>query len=95
MRTLLLSIPFVLAGAAGAAQAMPNSLSMSCAAVSALVRQQGQAVIASGPNIFSRFVSGPGYCDADQTAMPSWIPSADQSQCLAGYHCQERMNNGR
>ncbi len=33
-------------------------------------------------------------CMASDDGAPSWIPSQDQSQCLAGYHCQEREGHG-
>lgn len=95
MRTVLLSIPLVLAASAAFAQAMPNSLTMSCAAASELVRQRGQVVIASGPNVYQRVLADSGACFADQSAVPSWIPTADQSQCLVGYHCQERIGNDK
>lgn len=95
MRSVLLSIPLILAASSSFAQELPNSLTMSCAAASELVRQRGQVVIASGPDLYGRFVSGPGYCDADQTIEPSWIPTADQSQCLVGYRCQERIDHSK
>lgn len=93
MRTTLFSIPFILAATTAVAQDLPNSLTMSCAAASQLVRDKGEVVIASGPNVFQRFIAEPGACFAEQVAQPAWIPTADQSQCLVGYHCQERIGD--
>lgn len=94
MRTAVLSFPFVLFASAGLAQDMPNSRSMSCAAASALVVERGQVVMATGPNTFERLVSGPGYCDAQHSATPRWVPTEDQSECLVGYYCRERLEQG-
>ena len=96
MRSLLLSLPLIIGAATTVpAQDMPNSLTMSCAATSALVREKGQVVIASGPNVFQQVVSESGACFADHVAVPAWMPTADQSQCLVGYHCQERIGNSK
>ena len=94
MRVALLAFPFVLLAVSSAtAQEMPNSLNMTCAATSALVKERGQVVIGSGPNIFQRVISEPGACFAEQEAVPAWLPTSDQSQCLVGYRCQERISN--
>ena len=94
MRTVLFSLPLVLVASAALAQDMPNSRELTCAAASALVQERGQVVMSTGPNTFQRIVSGPGYCDAQHSATPLWIPSADQSQCLVGYYCRERVEEG-
>ncbi|MDF2809279.1 MAG: hypothetical protein K0S56_310 [Microvirga sp.] len=94
MRTALLSLPFVLAAMPALAQDMPNSLDMTCAAASALVQERGQVVMATGSD-FQRLVSGPGYCDAQHSATPRWIRTSDQSQCLVGYYCRDRMDESR
>ena len=95
MRTALLSLLIVFGLSAAHAQEMPNSLSMSCAAASSLVREKGQVVIASGPNVYQQIVAESGACFADHVAVPAWVPTADQSQCLVGYHCQERVGNDK
>ena len=95
MRTVLLALPILAVFASAHAQEMPNSLTMSCAATSSLVREKGQVVIASGPNIYQRIISEPGACFAEQVAVPAWLPTADQSQCLVGLRCQERVGNDK
>ncbi|WP_371348827.1 hypothetical protein [Ancylobacter sp. IITR112] len=95
MRSVLfLSAALILAAATAQAQETPRSTSMSCAAVNALVQQRGAVVFDTGSGDLSRVVSNPSLCDAADGGAPSWIPSQDQSQCLAGYRCQERSGHG-
>lgn len=95
MRTASLSAAAALMLGAGLvpalAQDMPNSLDMTCSQASALVKERGQVVIATGPNIFSRYVADPDSCDAERTGVPGWIQTKDQAQCLVGFFCQERV----
>ncbi len=90
MRTALLSIPFILLASTSFAQAMPNSLSMSCSAARGLVQQNGAVVIGTGPNLYDRFVTSTGKCEPTQRSEPAWIPTADQAQCLVGRRCIAR-----
>ncbi|MDQ0513079.1 hypothetical protein [Ancylobacter amanitiformis] len=99
MRPVPLSVAVVLSACcmvpAAFAQSMPNSLNMSCAAASALVRERGAVVIGTGPNLFDRYVANQGYCSAqEQVAAPSWIQTRDQSQCFVGYRCREPYQRG-
>ena len=90
MRTALLTIPFILVASMNFAQAMPNSLAMSCSAARGLVQQNGAIVIGTGPNLYDRFVTNTGYCESNQRSEPAWIATADQSQCLVGRRCIAR-----
>ncbi|HEY9214707.1 MAG TPA: hypothetical protein VIQ29_17895 [Ancylobacter sp.] len=89
MRTTLLTLPFILMASSSLAQARPDSLAMSCASASALVRDNGAVVIGTGPNLFERFVASAGFCQSQRTE-PAWIPTADQRQCLVGQRCRDR-----
>ncbi len=89
-----LSAALVLSHCLGAGAGKPRSTTMSCAQVNALVQQRGQVVFDTGGGNLSRVVSNPSLCMASDDGAPSWIPSQDQSQCLAGYHCQEREGHG-
>lgn len=91
MRPLILSLPILAVANLSSAQSMPNSRTMSCAAATSLVRQQGEIVISTAPDIYERYISRPGYCFSEQVATPAWIPTADQSQCLVGYYCRQRV----
>lgn len=88
-----LAVPLSVASAVppAAAQSRPDSLRLTCAATSALVRQQGQVVIGTGPNIYDRYVSNQSYCSQDETTVPVWLQTADQNQCFIGYRCRERI----
>jgi len=90
MRSALLIIAFIILGSLSFAQAMPNSLAMSCSAARGLVQQNGAVVIGTGPNLFDRFVSNAGYCESNQRTEPAWIATADQAQCLIGKRCISR-----
>ena len=88
MRTLLLTLPFILMADAALAQGRPNSLAMSCASVQALIQQRGGVVIGSGPNIFDRFVSSARYCMGGETYDYTWVRTRDVPQCPV-YRCKE------
>lgn len=79
---LLLPLP-------ASAQAMPNSLTMSCAQAQALVARAGAVVIGTGPNLFDRYVTDAGYCQSKRSR-PAWIATRDNPQCLVGQECRER-----
>jgi hypothetical protein len=95
MRTVLLTLPFVLVANAAFAQASPNSLTMSCSAARATVQQGGAVVMYSGPDIFDRFVSNVSYCEGNEWTVPAWIPTEDNPHCLVGKRCKEIELNSR
>lgn len=74
-------------------QGLPNSLNMTCASASGLVKQNGAVVIATGPNVYARYVANLGYCQHDQMTRPAWIQTSDNPQCYIGSQCVQRMNN--
>lgn len=95
MRRVLLSVPFILMASSAFAQALPNSLNMSCSAARGLVQQNGAVVIATGPILYERFVTDAGYCEITQTTEPAWIQTGDQPQCLVGRRCIEKRMRRR
>jgi len=90
MRAVLFTAPLLLVAGTTLAGAHPNSLAMSCASTRSLVQQTGAAVIATGPNLYDRFVTDAGYCSKTQKAEPAWLATADEPQCLVGRRCVER-----
>ena len=90
MRSALFTIPFILIASSSFAQAMPNSLVMSCSAAKGLVQQNGAVVIGTGPNLYDRFVSSTAFREPMQRSEPAWIATADQAQCLVGRRCIAR-----
>ncbi|GLK72230.1 hypothetical protein KHC23_15340 [Ancylobacter dichloromethanicus] len=93
-RAFFLSTALILAASSASADEVANSTTMSCAAVAALVQQRGQVVFETGGGDLSRVVANPSLCSASDGGAPIWIPSQDQSQCLAGYRCVEREGHG-
>lgn len=81
--------------AAPAAEARPDSLSMTCAETAALVTSQGAVVIGTGPNIFDRYVREVRFCSGAEQLKPEWIKTRDNPQCFVGYVCYvpSRDNN--
>lgn len=84
-------------GAPALAQGRPDSLTMTCSAVQALVRQQGAVVIGTGPNVFDRYVADRRFCMPTQIAQNAFIATRDNRSCLVGGICRENapINFGR
>ena len=61
---------------------------MTCAEAMALVKSEGDVVIAGGPAP-ERFVSGPGQCASSEIAELRFAPTRDNPQCPIGYQCRE------
>lgn len=70
-----------------AAQARPDSLSMTCDQVRALLRSRGAVVIGTGPHIYDRFVADQRFCPMTEGTRPAWIATRDTRQCQVGYTC--------
>ncbi len=77
----LLGIPGALA------QARPDSLAMTCAQASGLVKSQGAVVIGTGQFIYDRFVADTRFCPTFDTTKPAWLRTRDKAQCFVGYTC--------
>jgi hypothetical protein len=97
MRPLALALLFthlvaVAAGNDARAQSRPPRGSMTarmtCAEAMALVKNEGDVVIAAG-SAPERFVSGPGQCSGSEIAELRFVPTRDNPQCPIGYHCRE------
>ncbi len=72
MRTVLLTIPFILMAGSAFAQA-GEFLIMSCASSRALVQKRGAVLMCTGPNIFDRYVSNQSFCAGNEMTKPAWI----------------------
>ncbi|MFN3892647.1 MAG: hypothetical protein ACK4MV_19800 [Beijerinckiaceae bacterium] len=77
----------VLGGVAQAQSGLPNTLNMTCAQAQALVQKSGAIVLATGPNLYERYVLNRSYCNPDQQVQPSWVRSADNPQCYIYNRC--------
>ncbi|KST57041.1 hypothetical protein AO398_08610 [Methylobacterium sp. GXS13] len=61
---------------------------MTCAEAMALIKNEGDVVIAGGTNS-ERFVSGPDQCNGSEIAELRFVPTRDNPQCPIGYRCRE------
>jgi hypothetical protein len=77
------------AGAPALAQSRPDSLTMTCSAVQALVQQRGAVVIGTGPNVFDRYVADRRFCMPTQITQNTFIATRDNRNCLVGGICRE------
>lgn len=76
--------------AAALAQTRPDTLRMSCGSAAETVRRSGAIVLATGPSIYDRYVSGQAFCQRDEEARPHWLATTDSNQCFIGYVCERR-----
>ena len=44
--------------------------------------------MSTGPFGYERVVRHSGFCEADMTTSPAYLPSRDRSQCFVGYRCR-------
>lgn len=77
-----------LAFAGGAmAQGMPQTLDMTCKEAQAIINNSGAAVLATGPNVFNRYVKDLAFCPEAMVTKPAWLQTKDMQQCPIGYTC--------
>ena len=87
MKRLALSLLLVLPLAPVAA-ARQASTALTCAAASALVRQQGALLFDTSATTFDRYVRDASFCVLGTRPKPAWIPTRDTPQCMVGYSCE-------
>jgi hypothetical protein len=87
----------VAAATPASAQSRPDSLTMTCSAAQALVRERGAVVIGTGPNVFDRYVADRRFCMPTQVTQNAFIATRDNRNCLVGGICRENVpiNLGR
>lgn len=73
--------------APAAAQRRPDTLTMTCQQVGALVRARGAIVLGTGPNIFDRYVADGRFCSLNEVAAPSPLRTRDAARCLSANRC--------
>jgi hypothetical protein len=89
MRNWLIAASLLaLSGSAALAQTRPDTLRLSCGQVSSLVQMRGSAVLASGPNLYDRYVSGCEFCYDGEFLQPAWVRTKDSEECSVGYICK-------
>jgi hypothetical protein len=96
MRPLVLALlcAHLAAVAAGDALAQPRpprgsvTARMTCAEAMALVRREGDVLIAAG-SAPERFVRDRSLCEFSEIAELRFVPTRDNPQCPIGYRCRE------
>ncbi|MEI9419205.1 hypothetical protein [Mesorhizobium sp. Cs1321R2N1] len=89
--TLLTAIGAVLATTC-LADARPDSRSMGCGEIRAMIQSHRAVVLTTGRNTYDRYVRQFGNeCDWPEVPMPAYVPSRD-GDCPV-YRCEEPVNN--
>lgn len=70
-------------------EARPDTRSMSCHQVRALVARRGAVVVNTGRHTFERIVRSARYCQPGQITENYWVPTRRGRSCLAGFRCRE------
>ena len=72
---------------ASAQQGMPQTRTMTCADVQALVAKRGAVLLATGPNSYDRYVRDNSYCSYPEQVNPEWVPTLNGSCNVGGGTC--------
>lgn len=77
-----------------AAEARPNTRSMTCSQAQSLVKQQGKVVMDTGPGTFEMFFADARYCSPPVMRLqPVFAPTKDRKSCAVGFRCYEKNNH--
>ena len=87
MKSLALALSLALFATGAVAQTRPSTTAMTCRAASALLASQGAVVLATGRDLYDRYVTGPNFCGPGEDTRASFEPTADNPQCFIGYRC--------
>lgn len=60
-----------------AAEARPDTRSMTCQQLLGLLQNQGAVVMNTGTHTYKRFVYHRGYCDFGETVQTAWVDASD------------------
>lgn len=87
MKPAIIAFSFLLAATSAMAQSRPLTTNMSCAAANSLVRARGAVVLATGRDLYDRYVASLNFCGPGEMLRASFVPSGDNPQCFIGYLC--------
>ncbi len=76
-----------------AAQARPDTRTMTCQQAQDFVRKSGAVVMTTGPHTFERIVSNRSFCDFDETTWLMVAPTRDVPNCRVGSYCRTRIDD--
>jgi len=87
MKKIVIAIVIASFSTAAVAQGRPSTTTMTCTSASALIRQQGAAVLGTGGDTFERIVSSARFCERGQQLRPAFAPTRDNPHCYVGDRC--------
>lgn len=70
-------------GPAAAQSARPNSTTMTCAQVQALIDRSGALLLSTGPHTFDRYVANASQCARGEYLRRDYVPTRDTDRCFA------------
>ena len=87
MKAIATALALVSLTTLAAAQGRPSTSAMNCGQAARLVASRGAVVLATGRDLYDRYVSRPGLCETGYYARPAFAPTRDNPQCNIGYYC--------
>ena len=84
---LLSSASFLSSSSFAQAQGRPSTTNMSCAQAASTVARSGAIVLATGRDLYDRYVASEGLCPSGLYGRPAFVPTRDNPQCHIGYYC--------
>lgn len=93
MKTLLLTLFLFLIAAEAHAISTYRTTSMSCSAVQAVVREEGQVILrwmsmrVPGLPRYGRYVRSDRWCNLGEDPAMAYVPTSDKDSCLV-YQCR-------
>lgn len=92
MRTLsfvlaLAAAPAVAVSGPALAQNLPDTLAMTCAQAQSIIERNGAAVLATGPQLYERYVLNRSFCTWNEVTRPAWTAARDNPQCYVYNRC--------
>ena len=68
-----------------------DTLNMTCADATAMVRNKSKVVLRTSSNIFDLYVKDPSVCTGmDEDAVPAFVRTKDSRTCNIGFTCDDR-----
>jgi hypothetical protein len=96
MKPFVLGLALATLSTTAMAQSSRTTLTMTCAQARGLVTAQGAAVLHTGPTTYDRYVRDGSFCAAQEIVRPTWVRTADVTQCPIGGVCRSiEIDNGQ
>ncbi len=87
MKTILATALLAALATPALAQGRPSTLQMSCGQAEAVVNQRGAIVLATGRDLYDRYVKNGSFCPISDYPRDAFVPTRDNPQCHIGYYC--------